>query len=85
MGEGDGVENSIGVTARLIKVGRTTQMRSSGGSPVVVPFIRLSGKWLERAGFLEGDVIEVTAAKGEIRLVRQGQRGGQISEQAELF
>ena len=60
-------------TVRLIKVGRTTQVRRSDGrsSVVVVPYIRLSGKWLERAGFLEGDVIEVTSAGGKIKMGRR--------------
>lgn len=59
--------------------------RAGGSSVVVVPFIRLSGKWLERAGFLEGDIIEVAAAVGEIKMVRHGEQGGPRMAQGELF
>ena len=80
------MDESTGSSARLIKVGRTTQVRRAGGSSVVVvPFIRLSGKWLERAGFLEGDIIEVTAANGEIKIVRQREQGAHSGKQGELF
>jgi hypothetical protein len=51
---------------QTIKVGRTYQRGFSATSRV--PFIRLSGRWLEEAGFLEGDVLEISVALGEIRL-----------------
>lgn len=72
-------------TVRLIKVGRTIQTRRGAGIAVIVPFIRLSGKWIERAGFLEGDIIEVTAAHGEIKMIRQGEQNAQSCAQGELF
>jgi hypothetical protein len=53
-----------------IKVGRTYQGRFSAQSPV--PFIRMAGRWLTDAGFLEGDVLQVSVAQGEIRLTRTG-------------
>jgi hypothetical protein len=49
-----------------IKVGRNYQGGFSATSRV--PFIRLSGRWLEEAGFSEGDVLEVSVVQGEIRL-----------------
>lgn len=49
-----------------IKIGRTYQGGLSAQSRV--PFIRLAGRWLAEAGFLEGDVLQVTVAVGEIRL-----------------
>lgn len=54
---------------RTIKVGRVYQ----GGFPANsrVPFIRLAGRWLEEAGFSEGDVMQVNVVRGEIRLRRQ--------------
>lgn len=79
-------EPASGTTVRLIKVGRTTQVRRSGGSSVVVvPFIRLSGKWIERAGFLEGDTIAVTGGNGQISIIRQGHHGVPGWVQSELF
>jgi Toxin SymE, type I toxin-antitoxin system len=55
---------------RTIKVGRTYQGSLSASSRV--PFIRLAGHWLAEAGFMEGDVVQVSVAPGEIRLWRQG-------------
>ena len=43
---------------RTLTVGETLQRRSHGET--VVPFIRLSGKWLEDAGFRVGDAIRVS-------------------------
>ena len=83
VGLGIGMAESSG-TVRMVKVGRTTQVRRGGGRSVVA-FIRLAGKWLERAGFLEGDMIAVTAANGEIRIVRQGQQSVRGKVQGELF
>lgn len=37
---------------------------------VAVPIIRLSGKWLEAAGFLEGDRIEVWRGNGRIVIIK---------------
>ena len=83
VGLGIGMDESSG-TVRIAKVGRTTQVRRGGGRSVV-PFIRLSGKWLERAGFLEGDMIVVTAANAEIRIVGQHEQVMPGREQGELF
>lgn len=33
-----------------------------------VPMIRLRGKWLERAGFDEGALVEITVADGRLTL-----------------
>jgi hypothetical protein len=33
-----------------------------------VPMIRLRGKWLERAGFGEGALVEITVADGRLTL-----------------
>lgn len=35
-----------------------------------VPTIILKGKWLNKAGFKEGDYIELTAENGEMRIVK---------------
>ena len=83
VGLGIGMAKSSG-PVRIVKVGRTTQVRRGGGR-LAVPFIRLSGKWLERAGFLEGDMIAVTAANGEIMIVRQGEQSVTGKVQGELF
>ena len=83
VGLGIGMAESSG-TVRMVKVGRTTQVRRGGGRSAV-PYIRLSGKWLERAGFFEDDMIAVAAANGEIRIVRENERGATWREQGELF
>ena len=46
-----------------IKVGATYQGRFSAQSRV--PFIRMAGRWLTEAGFLEGDVLRVSVGRGE--------------------
>lgn len=52
------------------KVSRTFPSYSA---PKPVPYIRLSGTWLEQAGFRIGDEYAVeTNWNGEIRLVRSG-------------
>jgi len=33
-----------------------------------VPMIRLRGKWLKRAGFGEGNLVEITVADGSLTL-----------------
>lgn len=68
---------------RAVKVGCTCQQRASG--EVVVPMIRLRGKWLERAGFGIGDSIEVSLAEGEIRLVARPSNRPKSKVQGELF
>ena len=78
------MDESGGVSLRILKVGRTTQVRGCGHGSVV-PFIRLSGKWLERAGFLENDMIAVAAVNGEIRIVRQDEKDAPGRVQWELF
>ncbi len=61
---------------RTIKVGRTYQGGFSVNSRV--PFIRLAGHWLAVAGFMEGDMVQVSVTRGEIRLsaARQVARSG---------
>ncbi len=52
---------------RRLKVGVTMQVR--GTTSRSVPFIRLSGQWLERAGFSTGAEVQVVVTNGEIRLL----------------
>jgi Toxin SymE, type I toxin-antitoxin system len=59
---------------QTIKVGRTFQGNSS--VPSRVPFIRLAGNWLAEARFSEGDEVQVSVARGEIRLRRQDSSRG---------
>ena len=68
---------------RAVKVGCTCQQRAGG--EVVVPMIRLRGKWLERAGFGVGDSLEVIVGEGEIRLVRRAPLCRKTPRQGELF
>ncbi|HEX3818600.1 MAG TPA: SymE family type I addiction module toxin [Chthoniobacterales bacterium] len=51
---------------RKLKVSSQYQERRWDG--VVVPFIRLSGKWLEKAGFPIGTKITVRKQKGALVL-----------------
>jgi len=59
---------------QTIKVGRTYR-----GANSRVPFIRLSGNWLEEAGFSEGDVAQVSVARGEIRLTCLGSSSDKVA------
>lgn len=60
------------MATRTIKVGHRFYGDGCDSREMVrVPFIRLSGKWLEEIGFAEGDSIEVVASAGEIKLVRK--------------
>ena len=84
MGKAHCMDEFTGGTTRNIKVGRI--LRECGGTGLrAVPFIRLSGKWLERAGFLEGDTIMVAAVDGQIRITRPDQRSASGWRQGELF
>lgn len=44
----------------------------------VVPWLTLSGVWLEKAGFRIGDVMAVTVSKDEIIVKRVGKSGQQL-------
>ena len=52
---------------RILKVGKVFRHRYRAHW-VARPLIRLSGKWLEQAGFRISDTFEVRAHNGEIRL-----------------
>lgn len=75
----------MSVGSRQFKVGRTHQSARGGPSPVRVPLIRLSGKWLEAAGFREGANIEVSVVSREILLRVQGAQSSRERVQRELF
>ncbi len=51
---------------RTLTVGRTLQ--HCGGGDVVVPMIRLRGRWLVSAGFATGDLVALRVRGGEIRI-----------------
>jgi hypothetical protein len=55
------------MASRELRVGQTFQMR--GRDQVAVPFIRLSGRWLEQAGFTSGARVEVRVKSGKLLLV----------------
>ena len=52
---------------RTLTVGETFQRRTRGET--AVPFIRLSGKWLAKAGFQVGHVIRVSVMKNRLSLI----------------
>jgi hypothetical protein len=56
------------LTSRQLVVSQLVQPR--GRDLVSVPYIRLSGLWLKRAGFPIGARIEVRISQGELLLVR---------------
>ena len=57
------------MASRELLVGQTFQVR--GCDQVAVPFICLSGRWLERAGFTSGTRIEVRVKTGKLLLIRR--------------
>lgn len=70
MPESDDKQMELSMASRELRVGQTFQVR--GHDQVAVPFIRLSGRWLERAGFTSGTRIEVRVKTGKLLLVRRG-------------
>jgi len=52
---------------RRVKIGRIVRVGRSGKT-VLVPFIRLSGKWLEQAGFQAGDYLSISVLLDGIKL-----------------
>ena len=48
----------------------------STGREYTVPFIRLSGKWLDRFGFNEGARVRVSGEVGQITLTISYRKGG---------
>ncbi len=52
---------------RQLTVGRVYQYRARGGA-VALPFIRISGLWVEAMGFRCGDVVDVLVRPGSIRI-----------------
>lgn len=54
--------NMNNTTKRLLTIGSQHQVRSAryiNRHHIRVPFIRLSGKWLHKAGFTPGSIVEV--------------------------
>ena len=62
---------------RIIKVGSMVRFARNGRS-TKVPFIRLSGKWLEDAGFQEGDFLAVCVQHGEMRMICSSEGTAQL-------
>lgn len=55
---------------RRLTVGYVPQFRR-GGECVCVPLLRVSGKWLEAAGFKTGAAVEVDVTEGQIVISAQ--------------
>ena len=53
---------------KVIKIGRIYRERYRSESEVL-PFIRLSGKWMRTAGFEQGAHVDVVVEHGQIRIV----------------
>ncbi len=64
---------------RRITVGSLYRPAKKGSLPTTVPFIRLSGKWLEKAGFTTGDMLEIEASEGKIALKFAGRHSGETN------
>ena len=54
-------------------------------SSTVVPHLRLSGRWLESAGFRIGDKVRVELEHGRLAIVLLGSRRVDRQQQEELF
>ena len=60
--------------ARLLTVGdympterwRPGSPRPQGGTPTPMPYLRLQGRWLDRAGFARGTRVRVEVAPGRL-------------------
>lgn len=61
-------QSDLPLTSRQLVVSQLVQSR--GRDLVSVPYIRLSGLWLKRAGFPIGARIEVQIRQGKLLLVR---------------
>jgi len=72
--------SDLRICTRTIKVGRIIRVARSGSSSVV-PFIRLSGKWLEQAGFKRDDHLVVCVGRDEIRLIPQTREAADVGEE----
>jgi len=73
MSSDDDKQLELSMVSRELLVGQTFQSR--GRDEVAVPFIRLSGRWLEQAGFTSGTRIEVRVKTGQLLLVRRESPG----------
>jgi hypothetical protein len=51
---------------KIVKVVRLSALYREKG--VKVPFLRLSGKWLERYGFKVGDIVAIVAEDGVLTI-----------------
>lgn len=74
-----------GRALKTIKVGKISQWCARGAPSVYVPFIRLSGKWLERVGFCAGEYVEIRISDREIKLVCLGEATQSGESQMNLF
>ncbi len=63
----------VGTVRRLKIVAHRVPSRQTWNRVKCVPHIRLSGVWLESAGFCVGDEVEVLTGKGKIVLTVAGQ------------
>jgi len=68
MAAGNHNQPELPITSRQLIVSQLVQSR--GRDLVSVPYIRLSGLWLNRAGFPIGARIEVRIKRGKLLLVR---------------
>jgi len=65
------VPSTSSARIRKIKVGRIYRNHTRNAPGTAVPFIRISGKWLEQAGFRMGSVVTITVQSGELTLTVQ--------------
>jgi antitoxin component of MazEF toxin-antitoxin module len=69
---------------RHLTISRIHQTRSSGAS-VPVSIIRLTGMWLEQAGFVAGDTVTVQVEQGRIVVTTSGAVRPSSAVQQELL
>lgn len=54
------------MNSRKLKI--HTRYQTSTGRMITVPEIRLKGKWLEKLGFKEGQIVDITQKKNKLTI-----------------
>ncbi len=57
---------------KIYKKFRGTGMRLCDPDPRAVPWLNVSGDWLQQAGFAIGDQIEITVGENELHIKKGG-------------
>lgn len=66
-------------TKRLITISRKVENRD--GRFAVTPFLRITGKWFEKAGFCIGDIVEIDVENGRL-VVKKTKNSWRVEKRA---